>query len=103
MIVVIKNLAGIDFPLRRQGGVFKTISLKGGCFLNQVDKDDYKELINQYPSFSQMIDEGFVVVSDDNKYNQRNVDDTLQNVKNKQEKTKNSNSNKTQVSISEVS
>lgn len=91
MIIVLKSMAGVDYPLKKDNALIKTISLKGGCFLNEISDDDYKELTAQYPSFLQMIDEGFAVVSntrDELKNNQKNVDDTLQNVVNKQDKAK---------------
>lgn len=94
MYIVLKSLAGVDYPLRNENGVVvKTISLKGGCYLNNVNNDDYKELVKQYPSFLQMIEEDFAVVSETPENAQKNVDDTLQKVKNKQDKAKNKASN----------
>ncbi|HDZ5042713.1 TPA: hypothetical protein RTG66_001550 [Campylobacter jejuni] len=102
MIVVIKGISGVDYKLYNENNqVVKTISLKGGCFLNAVSDDDYNELVKQYPSFAQAIDEDFIIVSNDKQINnQKNVDDTLQAVKDKQDKAKKNSKNKG-VEISE--
>lgn len=87
MYIILKSLAGVDYPLRSENGaVVKTISLKGGCYLNNVNNDDYKELVKQYPSFLQMIEEDFAVVSETPENTQKNVDDTLQASLDKQSK-----------------
>lgn len=104
MIVVIKNIAGIDFNLRHEttNEIVKTISLKGGCFLNEIDDKDYKELIKQYPSFEKSVEEGFIVVSKSKDIkNQVNIDDTLQDIKNKQDKSKEKNLKSNNVEIKE--
>ncbi|EFS7927395.1 hypothetical protein HW053_001477 [Campylobacter jejuni] len=90
MIVVLKSVSGVDYHLYNENKqVIKTISLKGGCFMNDVDDDDYKELVKQYPSFNQVIEDGFIIISKSKNVNtQKVVDDTLQEVKNKQDKAK---------------
>ncbi|ALW15615.1 hypothetical protein [Campylobacter jejuni] len=90
MIVVLKSVSGVDYKLYNENKqVIKTISLKGGCFMNNVDDDDYKELVKQYPSFNQAIEDGFIIISKNKNVNtQKVVDDTLQEVKNKQDKAK---------------
>lgn len=90
MIVVLKSVSGVDYHLYNENKqVIKTISLKGGCFMNNVDDDDYKELVKQYPSFNQAIEDGFIIISKNKNVNtQKVVDDTLQEVKNKQDKAK---------------
>lgn len=90
MIVVLKSVSGVDYHLYNENKqVIKTISLKGGCFMNNVDDDDYKELVKQYPSFNQAIEDGFIIISKNKNINtQKVVDDTLQEVKNKQDKAK---------------
>ena len=65
MIVIIKNIAGCDYPIRDVcGNIEKTISLKGGCFMNEISKDDFDLLCKSYPSFKNAIDEGFIIVND---------------------------------------
>ncbi|MBX1020861.1 hypothetical protein I9086_00260 [Campylobacter jejuni] len=90
MIVVLKSVSGVDYKLYNENKqVIKTISLKGGCSMNNVDDDDYKELVKQYPSFNQAIEDGFIIISKNKNVNtQKVVDDTLQEVKNKQDKAK---------------
>ncbi|HEG5317651.1 TPA: hypothetical protein SEZ16_001703 [Campylobacter jejuni] len=90
MIVVLKSVSGVDYKLYNENKqVIKTISLKGGCFMNNVDDDDYKKLVKQYPSFNQAIEDGFIIISKNKNVNtQKVVDDTLQEVKNKQDKAK---------------
>lgn len=90
MIVVLKSVSGVDYHLYNGNKqVIKTISLKGGCFMNNVDDDDYKKLVKQYPSFNQAIEDGFIIISKNKNVNtQKVVDDTLQEVKNKQDKAK---------------
>lgn len=96
MIVVLKSVSGVDYHLYNENKqVIKTISLKGGCFMNDVDDDDYKELVKQYPSFNQAIEDGFIIISKNKNVNtQKVVDDTLQEVKNKQDKAKKNSLNK---------
>lgn len=90
MIVIIKNVAGCDYPFYdSQGKRLKTISLKGGCFMNEIMQDDYNLLIKEYPSFKEAIDKGYIIVNDtkDKKLESKAVDDTLQEGLDKQEKS----------------
>lgn len=89
MIIIIKNIAGCDYPIRDVfGNIEKTISLKGGCFMNEISKDDFDLLCKSYSSFKNAIDEGFIIVNDSkNKAKEQlAVDDTLQASLDKQSK-----------------
>lgn len=83
MFILIKNINGVDYPLSNG----KTLSLKGGCFMNEVEKAEFDLLKKEYPSFNKAVDEGFIVVSEAKSKVKENVavDDTLQNTLNKQE------------------
>ena len=83
MFILIKNISGVDYPLSNG----KILSLKGGCFMNEVEKAEFDLLKKEYPSFNKAVDEGFIVVSEAKSKVKENVavDDTLQNTLNKQE------------------
>lgn len=78
MFLVLKSLAGVDYP-DGKGGV---ISLKGNCYLNKVTKAELDYLKKNF-RFDKKIEKGFVVISD-KADSQREVDDTLQDSLNKQ-------------------
>lgn len=90
MIVILKSFNGTDYKVQTSKGI-KIISLKGGCFMNEISKDDWKLLTSQYKEhFEELIGNGFVVINDvkdsDAKSKENNaVDDTLQDTKDKQD------------------
>lgn len=88
MIIILKSVAGLDYSVGE-----KTISLKGGCFMNEIKDDDFNLIVRRYPSFKKAIDEGFIIVNDvKNKGKVQNaVDETLQSALTKQEKAINNN------------
>lgn len=59
MVVCIKGFSGCDYVLDN-----KTISLRGGCFLNEISKADFNEICQKYQSFQDTIDSGAIVVSE---------------------------------------
>lgn len=91
MIVILKSFNGCDYDILTNSGK-KTISLKGGGFMNEVSNDDWKLLTSQYKQhFEELIDNGFILVNyvnDSKAKNKQNVavDNTLQDTKDKQEK-----------------
>lgn len=102
MIVIIKSIAGCDFPIRDIfGNIEKIISLKGGCFMNEIDKDDFNLLCQSYPGVKQAIEEGFIIVNDSkNKAKEQlAVNDTLQAELDKQSKNIDNNQKMNKVKI----
>lgn len=98
MFVIIKDMAGCNYPLEN-----KTITFKGGCFMNEISKDDFNAIVNKYSGFKQAIEDGFIVVSNDKdqKKESKAVDDSLQNIKNKQDVDINRNKKVNNVKLQE--
>ncbi|WP_299550150.1 hypothetical protein [uncultured Helicobacter sp.] len=98
MFVIIKEMAGCSYHLEN-----KTITFKGGCFMNEISKDDFNAIINKYSGFKQAIEDGFIVVSNDKdqKKESKAVDDSLQNIKNKQDMDINRNKKANNVKLQE--
>ena len=88
MFIVLKSIAGIDYPLIKSGVAYKTVSLKGGCYLNEVNQDDLNEIRKCHPSFEKAVDEGYIIISETKQGNQTNIDKALQDIKDKQDKSK---------------
>lgn len=59
--IVLKTLAGIDFPILNNGVVIKTISLDGGALINTVSDIELKEL--RANGFKDLEDRGYAVVN----------------------------------------
>lgn len=87
MIVILKSFSGCDYALKNG----RVVSLKGGCFLNEVSKDDFDSICKEYPKFVEAIDSGFIVTNSNKevakKTNENNVADTADKAKNDQEAT----------------
>lgn len=102
MVVIIKNMSGCDYPIRDFfGNIEKIISLKGGCFMNEITKDDFDLLCKTYPSFKDTIEQNFIIVNDiKSKFKgQLAVSDTLQADLDKQSKDIENNEKKNKVQI----
>lgn len=95
MYVVLKSLAGVDYPNGKGG----TISLKGNCYLNEVTKEELDYLKKNF-RFDKKIENGHVVVSE-TKNNQKAIDDTLQESLNKQNKEIGKNESMNNVKITQ--
>lgn len=80
MYVIIKTLAGVDYPDGKGG----TISLNGNCYLNDVTKAQLDYLKKNF-NFNDQIDKGIAVVSNTAK-SDKQVDETLQDSLDKQTK-----------------
>lgn len=78
MKIVIKSFAGIDFNL-----LDKTISLKGNAFINDINDEDYKDLL-KISSFKRMLDEGWIIAGENIIDNDNYKADVIANVKKEQ-------------------
>lgn len=78
MKIVIKSFAGVDFNL-----LDKTISLKGNAFINDINDEDYKDLL-KISSFKRMLDEGWIIAGDNIIDNDNYKADVIANVKKEQ-------------------
>lgn len=96
MFVAIKSISGHDYSLAN-----KTISLKGGCFLNEISQEDFQALRTSYACIDEFIQKGFYVVSDSKSPNAeaKVSDDALQNIKDNQENTIKANESRTRAKI----
>ena len=96
MFIAIKSISGHDYSLAN-----KTISLKGGCYLNEISKEDFEALRTSYPCIDEFIQKGFYVVSDTKNPNAeaKASDDALQNIKDNQENTIKANESRTRVRV----
>ena len=96
MFLAIKSISGHDYSLAN-----KTISLKGGCYLNEISKEDFQALMASYACIDEFIQKGFYVVSDTKNTNAeaKASDDALQNIKDNQENTIKANESRTRVRV----
>ena len=96
MFIVIKSISGHNYDLDD-----KKISLKGGCFLNEISKDDFQALRDKYACIDEFIEKGFYVVSDSKNANTeaRASDEALQSIKDNQENTIKANESRTRAKI----
>ena len=96
MFLAIKSISGHNYDLDD-----KKISLKGGCFLNEISKDDFEALRDKYPCIDEFIEKGFYVVSDSKNANTelKASDEALQSIKDNQENTIKANESRTRAKI----
>lgn len=96
MFVAIKSINGHAYEYNN-----KRVVLKGGCYLNEISKEDFKELCEYYPDINRLIDEGFYITSDTNDKNKERKasEDTLQSTKDKQDKAMAINERNTRAKI----
>lgn len=103
MFLVVKGFSGFDYHLSNG----KTISLLGGCALNEISKDELDMLIKEFPSVQDAIDGGFYIINGNKETAQKQsgkaVDDVKNEVGGKQEKAQKENSVKTNTKISKQS
>lgn len=103
MYLVVKGFNGFDYRLSNG----KTISLRGGCALNQISKADLDLLIKEYPVVQDAIDGGFYIVNGNEdtakKQSQKAVDDVKNQVTNEQEQSQKENSAKTNTKVEKQS
>ena len=96
MFIAIKSISGHNYDLDD-----KKISLKGGCYLNEISKDDFEALRAKYACIDEFIEKGFYVVSDSKNTSTeaKASDDALQNIKDNQENTIKANESRTRAKI----
>lgn len=96
MFLVIKSISGHNYDLDD-----KKISLKGGCYLNEITAEDFKALRDKYACIDEFIEKGFYVVSDSKNANieAKASDEALQSIKDNQENTIKANESRTRAKI----
>ena len=96
MFLAIKSISGHNYDLDD-----KKISLKGGCFLNEISKDDFEALRAKYACIDEFIEKDFYVVSDSKNANTeaRASDEALQSIKDNQDSTIKANESRTRAKI----
>lgn len=99
MFLVIKGFNGFDYKLKNG----KTLSFKGGGYLNSLDKGDYNALCAEFPAFKSAVEKGFFTCNDTEseakKASSKAVDDTLQSTQDKQDKAQKANEARTGVKV----
>ena len=96
MFLAIKSISGHNYDLDD-----KKISLKGGCYLNEITADDFKALRDKYACIDEFIDKGFYVISDSKNANTelKASDEALQSIKDNQDSTIKANESRTRAKI----
>lgn len=96
MFLVIKSISGHNYDLDD-----KKISLRGGCYLNEISKDDFQALRDKYACIDEFIEKGFYEVSDSKNANieTKASDEALQSIKDNQENTIKANESRTRAKI----
>ena len=96
MFIAIKSISGHNYDLDD-----KKISLKGGCFLNEITADDFQALRDKYACIDEFIDKGFYIVSDSKNTSTeaKASDEALQSIKDNQDSTIKANESRTRAKI----
>ena len=96
MFVAIKSISGHNYELGA-----KRIELKGGCYLNEISKDDFNALRDKYACIDEFIDKGYYVVSKSKNTSTeaKASDETLQSIKDNQDSTIKANEARTKAKI----
>ena len=96
MFLVIKSISGHNYDLDD-----KKISLKGGCYLNEITAEDFKALRDKYACIDEFIEKGFYEVSKSKNTSTEDKasDEALQSIKDNQENTIKANESRTRAKI----
>lgn len=96
MFVAIKSINSHAYELDT-----KRIELKGGCYLNEISKDDFKALRDKYACIDEFIDKGYYIVSDtdDKKVSSKATAEVIDDLKTEQEQTLKANESRTKAKI----
>ena len=96
MFVAIKSINGHAYELDT-----KRIELRGGCYLNEISKDDFKLLCDKYSCIKEFIDKGYYIVSDtdDKKVSNKATAETIDHMKNEQDEKLKANEARTRAKI----
>lgn len=79
----------------------KRIELKGGCYLNEISKDDFKLLCDKYSCIREFIDKGYYIVSDtdDKKISHKATAEAIDHLKSEQDQNLKANETRTKAKI----
>lgn len=96
MFLAIKSISGHDYELDT-----KRIELRGGCYLNEISKDDFNALRDKYACIDEFIDKGYYIVSDtdDKKVSSKATAEAIDHMKNEQDQTLKANEARTRAKI----
>ena len=96
MFVAIKSINSHAYELNT-----KRIELRGGCYLNQISKDDFKLLCDKYSCIKEFIDKGYYIISDtdDKKVSHKATAETIDHMKNEQDEKLKANETRTRAKI----
>ena len=96
MFVAIKSISGHNYELGA-----KRIELKGGCYLNEISKDDFEALRAKYACIDEFIDKGYYIVSDtdDKKVSSKATAEAIDHLKDEQDQTLKANEARTRAKI----
>lgn len=96
MFVAIKSINSHAYELDT-----KRIELRGGCYLNEINKDDFNALCDKYPCIDEFIDKGFYVISDtdDKKVSHKATAEVIDDLKTEQEQKLKANESRTKAKI----
>ena len=96
MFVAIKSINSHAYELDT-----KRIELRGGCYLNEISKDDFKALRDKYACIDEFIDKGFYIVSDtdDKKVSSKAIAEVVDHLKDEQDQTLKANEARTRAKI----
>lgn len=96
MFVAIKSINSHAYELDT-----KRIELRGGCYLNEISKDDFKALRDKYACIDEFIDKGYYIVSDtdDKKVSSKATAEAIDGLKTEQEQTLKANESRTRAKI----
>lgn len=96
MFVAIKSINSHVYELDT-----KRIELSGGCYLNEISKDDFKALRDKYACIDEFIDKGYYVISDtdDKKVSHKATAEVIDRLKDEQDQTLKANESRTRAKI----
>ena len=96
MFVAIKSINSHAYELDT-----KRIELKGGCYLNEISKDDFKALCDKYACIDEFIEKGYYIVSDidDKKVSSKATAEAIDSLKSEQDQTLKANEARTRAKI----
>lgn len=57
MFVILKSAAGLSYEIEG-----KTITLRGGCAINDIAESDVAAIRAKYASFDKMADKGYIII-----------------------------------------
>ena len=96
MFLAIKSISGHAYEYNN-----KRVVLKGGCYLNEISKDDFNALRDKYACIDEFIEKGYYIVSDtdDKKVSSKATAETIDHMKNEQDEKLKANEARTRAKI----